>query len=385
MVQQRYGQITGWGKYVPPKVLTNFDLEKMVDTSDEWIVARTGIRERRVVEDGETNSGMSTKAAQAALERARLDPRDLDLIIVATSTPDYLVPPVSSMVQENLGAKGVGAFTLVAGCTGFVYALVTAQQFIAGGMADNILVVGTEIISRNTNWNDRNTCVLFGDAAAAVVVQATETPTGVLSYVLGSEGSGAEALIVRGIGTTIPFSQRTLDEGLHYLEMDGPEVFKFATRTMSRAVRAAVRASELELEDIDIIIPHQANSRIIELAARFLRLPMDKFYVNLERYGNTSAASIPLALCEALEDGSVKEGDNIVMVGFGAGLTWAAAVVKMGVTEPKQELTRFRWLSVERFRAVASEAAGRVTETVTPLLLPLYTRALQVRKRIQRK
>jgi len=385
MVQQRYGQITGWGKYVPPKVLTNFDLEKMVDTSDEWIVARTGIRERRVVEDGETNSGMSTKAAQAALERARLDPRDLDLIIVATSTPDYLVPPVSSMVQENLGAKGVGAFTLVAGCTGFVYALVTAQQFIAGGMADNILVVGTEIISRNTNWNDRNTCVLFGDAAAAVVVQATETPTGVLSYVLGSEGSGAEALIVRGIGTTIPFSQRTLDEGLHYLEMDGPEVFKFATRTMSRAVRAAVRASELELEDIDIIIPHQANSRIIELAARFLRLPMDKFYVNLERYGNTSAASIPLALCEALEDGSVKQGDNIVMVGFGAGLTWAAAVVKMGVTEPKQELTRFRWLSVERFRAVASEAAGRVTETVTPLLLPLYTRALQVRKRIQRK
>ncbi len=385
MAQQRYGQITGWGKYVPPKVLTNFDLEKMVDTTDEWIVARTGIRERRVVEDGETNSGMSTKAAQAALAKAGLDPRDLDLIIVATSTPDYLVPPVSSMVQDNLGAKGVGAFTLVAGCTGFVYALVTAQQFIAGGMADNILVIGTEIISRNTNWKDRNTCVLFGDAAAAVVVQATDTPTGVLSYVLGSEGSGAEALIVRGIGTTIPFCQRTLDEGLHLLEMDGPEVFKFATRTMSRAVRQAVRASELRLEDIDIIIPHQANTRIIELAARFLHLPMDKFYVNLDRYGNTSAASIPLALCEALEDGTIQEGANMVLVGFGAGLTWAAAVVKMGVTEPKPQLTGFRWLSVNGVKAAASEAAGRVTETVTPLLLPLYSRALRVRKRVLRR
>jgi 3-oxoacyl-[acyl-carrier-protein] synthase-3 len=382
---QRYGQITGWGKYVPPKVLTNFDLEKMVDTSDEWIISRTGIRERRIVQDGETNSGMSTKAGRAALAKAGLDPKDLDLIIVATSTPDHLVPPVSSMIQDQLGAKGVGAFTLVAGCTGFVYALVTAQQYIASGMADNILIIGTEIISRNTNWSDRDTCVLFGDASAAVVMQATDQPTGVMSQVLGSKGSGAEALIVRGIGTTIPMSQRVLDEGLYFLEMDGPEVFKFATRTVSKAVRQAVRASGLELEDIDLIIPHQANARIIELAARFLRLPMDKFYMNLDRYGNTSAASVPLALCEALEEGAVEDGHNLVLVGFGAGLTWAAAVVKMGVTESEPELTRFRWLQVERFQAVASQAAGRVVETVTPLLLPLYTRALRVRKRIRKK
>lgn len=382
---QRYGQITGWGKYVPPKVLTNFDLEKMVDTSDEWIVARTGIRERHIVEEGETTSGMSTKSARAALAKAGLDPNDLDLIIVATSTPDYLVPPVSSIVQDNLGAKGVGAFTLVAGCTGFVYALVTAQQFIASGMADNILVIGTEIISRNTNWKDRNTCVIFGDASAAVVLQATDKPSGVLSHVLGSKGSGAEALIVRGIGTAIPMSQRVLDEGLYFLEMDGPEVFKFATRTMSKSVRQAVRASGLELDDIDMIIPHQANTRIIELAARFLRMPLDKFYINVDRYGNTSAASIPLALCEALEDGSVKDGDNMVLVGFGAGLTWAAAVVKMGVTESEPELTRFRWLQAGKFKAVANHAAGRVTEAVTPLLLPLYTRALRVSKRMRKK
>jgi len=382
-VTQRYGRITGWGKYVPPKVLTNFDLEKMVDTTDEWIVTRTGIRERRIVEEGETNSGMSTKAARIALDKAGLDPNDLDLIIVATSSPDYFVPPVSSMVQEALGAKGVGAFTLSAGCTGFVYALVTAQQYIAGGMADNILVIGTEILSRNVNWQDRNTCVIFGDASAAVVVQATDEPTGVLSYVLGSKGSGAEALIVRGGGTTIPFSQQVLDEGLYFLEMDGPEVFKFATRTMSKAVRQAVAASGLGLDDIDLIIPHQANTRIIELAARFLRMPLDKFYVNLDRYGNTSAASIPLALCEALEDGTVQEGDNLVLVGFGAGLTWASAVVRMGVMEP--ELTSFRWLQVEKFKAAANQAAGRVTETVVPLLLPLYTRALRVRKRVRKK
>jgi 3-oxoacyl-[acyl-carrier-protein] synthase-3 len=252
-------------------------------------------------------------------------------------------------------------------------------------MADNILVVGTEILSRNVNWKDRNTCVLFGDGSAAVVVQATDTPTGVLAYVLGSRGSGAEALIVRGIGTTNPVSQRVLDEGLQFLEMDGTEVFKFATRTMSKAVQQVVAASGLGLEDIDLIIPHQANMRIIELAARFLRMPMDKFYVNVDRYGNTSAASIPLALYEALEDGSAKDGDTIVLVGFGAGLTWAATVVKLGITEPAPELSTQRWISLEQFMRLANQAAGRVTEAVTPILLPLYTRALRVRKRVRRK
>ncbi len=383
---KRYGRIVGWGKYVPPKVLTNFDLEKIVDTSDEWIVSRTGIRERRIAEEGETNSGMSVKAAQAALEKAGLEPSDLDLIILATSSPDYLTPPVSSMVQDKLGAKDVGAFTLAAGCTGFVYALVTAQQFIASGAADNVLVIGTEILSRNLNWQDRGTCVLFGDASAAMVLQASDQPTGLLSQVLGSKGASAEALIVRGGGTTIPMGQRVLDEGLSYLEMDGPEVFKFATRTMSKAVRQAVAKAGFDLDDIDLIIPHQANMRIIELAARFLRLPMDKFYVNLDRYGNTSAASIPLALCEAIEDGAIQDGDKLVLVGFGAGLTWASAVVQMGIAaEPLPELTAFRWVSVDRVKTTARRAAGRVSETVTPLLLPLYTRALRVRKRIRKR
>ena len=378
----KYGRITGWGKYVPARVLTNSDLVEMVDTSDEWIVTRTGIRERHVVAEGETNSDMSVKAAQAALDKASLDPRELDLIIVATSSPDYLVPPVSSIVQEKLGAKGVGAFTLVAGCTGFVYALVTAQGYIASGIAENVLVIGTELLSRNVNWTDRNTCVLFGDASAAVVIQASEEVTGVLSHDLGSDGSGAEALIVRGIGTNEVMDHRMLDEGLHYLEMDGPAVFKFATRTMSKSVRRAVAASGLSMDDIDLVIPHQANTRIIEMAAHFLRMPMEKFYINLERYGNTSAASIPLALCEAMDDGLIKDGANLVLVGFGAGLTWAAAVVRFGVAaEPVPELTFFRWVRLDRVKETANQAVGRVIETVTPVLLPLYTRALRARKR----
>jgi 3-oxoacyl-[acyl-carrier-protein] synthase-3 len=380
-MMQRYGRITGWGKYLPPKVLTNFDLEQIVDTTDEWIVSRTGIRQRRMVEDGETNSGMSVKSAQAALAKAQLDPNQLDLIIVATSSPDYFVPPVSSMVQHALGAKGVGAFTLVAGCTGFVYALATAQQFIAAGQADNVLVIGTEILTRNLNWRDRNTCVLFGDASAAVVVQASTEPTGVLSQVLGSDGSGAEALIVRGGGTTIPMSQRVVDEGLHHLEMDGPEVFKFATRTLSRAVRKAVSASGLSLDEINMIIPHQANMRIIELAATLLRLPVDRFYVNLDRYGNTSAASIPLALCEALDEGAVRDGDNLVLVGFGAGLTWAASVVRIGVVESVPTLTAPRMVPLSQFRGAAKRVAGRVLETAVPFVLPLYSRVLRIRKR----
>jgi 3-oxoacyl-[acyl-carrier-protein] synthase-3 len=382
----KYGRITGWGKYVPARILSNSDLEKMVDTSDEWIVTRTGIRERRIVADGETNSDMSVRAARAALEKAGLDPRELDLIIVATSSPDYLVPPVSSIVQDKLGAEGVGAFTLVAGCTGFVYALVTAQQFIANEMAENVLVIGTELLSRNVNWDDRNTCVLFGDASAAVVVQASDEPTGVLSHDLGSDGSGAEALIVRGIGTNEVMSHRTVDEGLHFLEMDGPTVFKFATRTMSKAVRRVIATSGLGMGDIDLVIPHQANTRIIEMAARFLRLPMEKFYINLDRYGNTSAASIPLAFCEAMEEGLIKEGSNLVLVGFGAGLTWAAAVVRFGVSaEPVPELTLFRWVRLNRVRETANQAVGRVIETITPLLLPLYTRALRVAKRRRSK
>jgi 3-oxoacyl-[acyl-carrier-protein] synthase-3 len=367
----KYGRLVGWGKCVPEKVLTNSDLEKMVDTSDEWIVTRTGIRERRIAAEGETTASLSVVAARQALNRAGLRASDLDLILVATSSPDYFVPPVSSMIQHQLGAQ-CGAFTLVAGCTGFVYGLATAQQFISSGAYRNVLVIGAEVISRNIDWTDRNTCVLFGDGAGAVVLQASDEPTGVLSFVLGSDGAGAEHLMVRGGGVVMPMSQRVVDERAHYIRMNGREVFKFATRVLARATVEAIDKSGLTIDDVDLFIPHQANSRIIELAARQLGLPMDKVFVNIDRYGNTSAASIPVALVEAIEQGRCTENSTVVMVGFGAGLTWASAVVKMGT------------LATNRFalwRAIPSRAKMRARVAMTSvsmragaLLLPLYSR-----------
>ena len=367
----KHGRIAGWGKYVPKKVLTNSDLERLVDTSDEWIVTRTGIRERRIAGEGETTMTMSVAAARQALDRAGLRASELDLIIVATSSPDYMLPPVSSMIQDRLGAQ-CGAFSLVAGCTGFVYGLATAQQFIASGAYQNVLVIGAEIISRNIDWTDRNTCVLFGDAAGAVVVQASDAPTGVLSFRLGSDGSGAEHLIVHGGGVVMPMSQRVVDERAHYIRMNGREVFKFATRVLARAALEAVEGAGLAMDAVDLLIPHQANLRIIEVAARQLGLPMDKVFVNLERYGNTSAASIPVALVEAIEQGRITENSTVVMVGFGAGLTWASAVVKMGALDkPRYAL----WRSIPgRARARARVAMRTLSMRAGALLLPLYAR-----------
>jgi len=326
---KRYGNIIGWGKYVPSCVVTNADLEKTLDTSDEWIVARTGIHERHIVEVGESTSQMALAAARDALDMSGVRPRDLDLIIVATSTPDYLAPPVSSQIQDGLGAKNVGAFTLVNGCTGFVYALSTAQQFISSGACDTILVIGAELISRFVDWNDRETCVLFGDGAGAVVVQATDVPSGVLSFVLGSDGSGGEHLILPAGGAANPPSHQNLEAGLHSVKMNGREVFKFATRVLGKALRQAIEQAGLETKDIDLFIPHQANIRIIESAARFANLPPEKVFVNIHKYGNTSAASIPIAFCEAFEEGKAKVGDTLAFVAFGAGLTWASAIVKV--------------------------------------------------------
>jgi len=324
---KRYGRITGWGKSVPQRVLTNRDLEQMVDTSDEWIVTRTGIRERHIAGEGETTSSMSVEACQEAMERAGVSPDEIDLIIVATSSPDYFCPPVSSMVQDRLGATRAGAFTLIAGCTGFVYGLVTASQFIETGLYEKVLVVGVETLSPAVDWTDRNTCVLFGDGGAAVLVEASDQPTGILSCELGSKGDDWDALIAPGYGTVKPFSEETLRNREHYLRMDGRRVFKFATRKMTEAVINVVQDSGLTWDDIDLVIPHQANARIIELATRRLKIAPEKVMVNVDRYGNTSAASIPLALCDALEEGRLQSGDHVVMVGFGAGLTWAAAVL----------------------------------------------------------
>ena len=367
----RYGRIAGWGKAVPRKVLTNFDLEQMVDTSDEWIVTRTGIRERRIASQGETTASLSVAAAQQALERAGLLPADLDLILVATSSPDYLLPPVSSMIQHWLGAK-CGAFMITAGCTGFVYALATAQQFIASGAYRNILVVGAEVISPAVDWTDRNTCVLFGDGAGAVVLQASDTPTGVLSFVLGSDGSGAEHLMMPGGGVADPPTHQTIDERKHFIRMNGREVFKFATRVMGHAALEAVEKAGLTMHDVDLLIPHQANARIIELAARQLGLPMDKVFVNIDRYGNTSTASIPIALVEAIEQGRIQADSTVVMVGFGAGLTWAAAVVNMGVLDqPRFAL----WRAIpSRAKMRARVAISALQMRAGALLLPLYAR-----------
>ena len=324
---KQYGRITGWGKSVPERVLTNHDLEQMVDTSDEWIVARTGIRERHIAGPGEEKSTMSVEACQKALERAGVVPEEVDLIIIATSTPDYFCPPVSSMVQDQLGATSAGAFTLIAGCTGFVYGLVTASQFIEAGLYDKVLVVGVEKLSPAVDWTDRSTCVIFGDGGAAVLVEASDQPTGILSCELGSKGDDWDALIAPGYGTARPFSEETLRNREQYLRMDGRRIFKFATRKMTDSVINVVRASGLTWDDIELIIPHQANARIIDLAVRRLKIDPEKVMVNVDRYGNTSAASIPLALCDALEEGRLESGDHVVLVGFGAGLTWAAAVL----------------------------------------------------------
>ncbi|MFN8596956.1 MAG: beta-ketoacyl-ACP synthase III [Anaerolineae bacterium] len=369
-----YGRITGWGKAVPEKVLTNFDLEKMVDTSDEWIVTRTGIRERRVAQDNETTATLSVKAAKIAMEKAGIIAADIDLIIVATSSPDYLLPPVSSMIQDQLGAH-CGAFTLVAGCTGFVYGLVTAQQFIATGAYRTIVVIGAEIITKFVDWTDRNTCVLFGDGAGAVVVQASHEPAGVLAFELGSDGSGAEHLKMN-LGVANPPSQKVIDNRDHYIRMNGREVFKFATRTLARSVAEVVGRAGLSSDDIDLLIPHQANERIIEVAAKQLGLPMEKVFVNIAKYGNTSAASIPIALCEAFEEGRCKDGDKIVMVGFGAGLTWASAVVQLGVAQ-EEGLSMWRWLpttTVKRAQNRVKVAARTLGLKAGAVLVPLYTR-----------
>ncbi len=324
-----YGKVIGWGAYAPAKIVTNDDLAKRVDTSDEWIVQRSGIRQRHIAEDHETTSTMSTAAAQRALAVAGISAEELDCIILATSTPDYHTPPVSSLLQAQLGATDCPAFTVVTGCTGFVYAYSIANQFIQSGAYKNILVVGAELLSRFLNWEDRTTCVLFGDAAGAVVIQATTEPCGMFSFVLGSDGDQGEAIIMRSGGSKKPFGAEALADRDHFLEMNGREVFRFASRVVGRACVDVLTRARMPLAEIDWIIPHQANLRIIEAASKDMGVPMEKFIVNIDRYGNTSAASIPLALAEGLDSGRIKPTDKILMVSFGAGLTWGAAILQM--------------------------------------------------------
>jgi 3-oxoacyl-[acyl-carrier-protein] synthase-3 len=322
-----YAHITGWGMAVPEKILTNDDLAQMVDTNDEWIRERTGIRERHIAGKHETTASLAVEAATNALRMAKLPPTKLDLIIVATSSPEHVFPSTASLVQDRLGAEFAGAFDLSAACTGFIYALNMASQTIRSGQYKSALIIGSETLSRLVDWTDRNTCILFGDGAGAFVLQAAEEPGGVLSAVLRSDGSGGDLLSVPAGGSAKPASAQTVLDGQHYIHMNGNEVFRFATRVMATASKEAIDKAGLEIDDINLIVPHQANLRIIQAAARGLKLPMDRFAVNLDKYGNTSTASIPIAVCEAVELGQLRTGDNTVLVGFGAGLTWGSVAV----------------------------------------------------------
>src|SRR5574341_2035255 len=319
-----YAHITGWGMAAPQAVLTNDDISKMVETNDAWIRERTAIRERRIAREHDFPSTLAVEASVNALRVANLRPTDLDLIICSTSTPDYIFPATACIIQDQIGATKAGAFDLLAACTGFIYATNMAAQAIRSGSIKSALVIGSETLSRFVNWQDRNTCILFGDGAGAFVLQASEQPGGVLSAVMHSDGSGSNLLTLEGGGSHFPATEATIHDGKHYIQMDGNEVFRFATRVMASATQEALDAAGLTVEQVQWIVPHQANIGIIEAAARGLKLPMDRFIVNIDGYGNTSTASIPIAIVEAVECGQIKPGEKLVMVGFGAGLTWGA-------------------------------------------------------------
>lgn len=320
--------ISGVGSYVPEKILTNDDLAKIVDTSHDWIVERTGIHERRIVEDHIATSDIGTIAAKNALEDANIKPEEIDLIIVATVTADYALPSTACIVQKNIGAIKAAAFDINAGCSGFVYALSLGESFIKSGTYKKVLVIGAETLSKIVDWKDRNTCILFGDGAGACVLEECGDEFGIMSSELGSDGTNGDVLIQKAGGSRLPASIDTVENRLHFIEMDGKEVFKFAVRVMEKASLNALEKANLQLEDLDFLVPHQANIRIIDSAAKRLKLEKDKVCVNLNKYGNMSSASVPVALDEAVKSNKIQKGDTILLVAFGAGLTWASMTIK---------------------------------------------------------
>lgn len=319
--------IIGVGEYLPEKILTNADLEKMVDTSDEWITTRTGIKERHVAAIGQAASDLAFKAAEPALKNAKLKPEDLDLIIVATITGDMPFPSVASILQDQLGAKKAACFDISAACAGFVYGLSVAQQFIACGTYKNALIIGVEVLSSITDWQDRNTCVLFGDGAGAAVLSEVKSG-GIISTYLGCDGSKAGILNMPAGGSRLPASRETVEKRMHYLKMQGNDVFKIAVNTMTKAAEIVLNQAGLTFADVDLIIPHQANARIIMAVAKKIGIPEEKVYLNIERCGNMSSASTVTALCEAVQEGRVKKGDIILLDAFGAGLVWGACIIE---------------------------------------------------------
>lgn len=324
-------RIVSVGSFVPPRVLTNLDLEKMVETSDEWIRTRTGIVERRITDENTSSSDLALSAAESALKKAGWKAAELDLIIVGTTSPDMFFPSTACILQGRLGATKAVCFDVSAACSGFIFALVTAQQYMIGGGYHKVLVVGVDTLSKVLNWEDRTTCVLFGDGAGAVTLEPSTTSGrgGILASDLGSDGRGRDLLKIPAGGSRQPITPAVHAQKLQYIQMEGTEIFKFAVRAVPASIKQALEKAKLKIADVDLIILHQANKRIIEAVAKKLGLSDEKFYVNIHKYGNTSAASIPLALDEALASGQARPGDNVVMSGFGAGLTWGTVAVKL--------------------------------------------------------
>ncbi len=324
----RSAKIVGVGSYAPPRILTNEDLEKMVDTSNEWIIARTGIRERHIADDKTAASDLALEAARRALEDAKVNSEELDLIIVATVTPDFVFPATACLIQDRLGAKKAAAFDLEAACSGFIYGLSIARGFIASGEYDTVLVIASEVLSKITDWEDRTTCILFGDGAGAAVLKPAEEGQGILSSYLRADGGNWDLLRIPAGGSRILATHDSIDKRLHYMKMEGNKVFKIAVQSMQEAALEGMKRAGVKAEELSLLITHQANARIINAVAKRLGLPSEKVYINLDRYGNTSAASIPLALDEAVKKGRIKKGDLIILVAFGGGFTWASCVMR---------------------------------------------------------
>jgi 3-oxoacyl-[acyl-carrier-protein] synthase III len=329
--------ITGWGMYAPSRVMTNDDLAKLVETSDEWIVSRTGIRERRIAAEDETTTTLSVHAARDALAVAGMSADELDLVILGTCSPDYYMPATAVLVAHELGATRAAGFDLMAACSGFVFSLATATAYIRSGMYRNVLVIGVELLSRFLDYTDRNTCVLFGDGAGAVVVSASDEPGGLLGLDMYSDGSGKEGIIFPAGGSACPTTPQTVAEGGHFVHMAGREVYKYATRQLAESARSALRNARMSVDEVDQFLFHQANLRIIESVQHAVGIPSEKTYLNIERYGNTSAASVPMALVEAIAEGRINQGDRLLMAAFGAGYTAGSAVVEW-TADPQRAL-----------------------------------------------
>jgi 3-oxoacyl-[acyl-carrier-protein] synthase III len=325
---EKYVRITGTGSATPDQVLTNFDLEKMVDTSDEWITDRTGIKERRIAPKDKVGSDYACLAAKKAIEMAGISVLDIDMIIYGSVCPDAPLPSTACILQDKLGAKNAAVMDLVAACSGFIYGLSIARALIMVGQVKTVLVIGSEVLSRFVNWEDRNTCVLFGDGAGAAIVRGSKEPGGIINAYLKGDGSLAHLLQIPIGGAKIPLDASNVCHEDRYIRMEGPGVFKSAVKAMGEAATRILKICEIDAEDITLMIPHQANIRIIEATAKRIKLPMDRVYVNIHKYGNTSAASIPIALDEAVREGRIKKGDKIMLVAFGAGFTWGATLIE---------------------------------------------------------